>query len=227
MKITHARHVRRRHGVAQPDHHPGPYGRGTHRPGRGQDGQPHGRPRRVPGRGGPEAPHRARPLQDRGAGKEDGPRRLLARRRGDEQRHRDVRDGLLGHRRQGPGPAGLQPARRSRARQGQGLRQRLVQGRAHARGVPRGREEGRGARVQGLEAGPVRPRPLRAGVRGEDAGRLARRGGQGRHRTGGRDPAGDARPLLPGHGHRDGPHAPALRPRLGRGAGAAGQPEGA
>ena len=33
--------------------------------------------------------------------------------------------------------------------QGQGLRQRLVPGRAHARGVPRGREEGRGARVQG------------------------------------------------------------------------------
>ena len=35
-------------------------------------------------------------------------------------------DGLLGHRRQGARPACLQPARRAREEQGQGLRQRLV-----------------------------------------------------------------------------------------------------
>ena len=63
------RHLRRRHQVAQPDHHPRPHGRGTHGPRRSADGQPHGRASRVPRRGGPEAPHRARPVRDRGAGK--------------------------------------------------------------------------------------------------------------------------------------------------------------
>ena len=102
-------------------------------------------------------------------------------------RYRHVRNRLLGHRGQGPGAASLQPARRSRARQGQGLRQRLVQGRAHARGVPRGREEGCGARVQGLEAGSLRPGPLRAGVRGEKMQAVSLvEAVQERHRTGGR-----------------------------------------
>ena len=82
----------------------------------------------------------------------------------DELGHRRLRDGLLGHSRQGPGPTGLQPPRRAGAREGQGLRQRLVPRRAHPRGVPRRRQEGGRTRIQSPEARPLRARTLRAGA---------------------------------------------------------------
>ena len=75
------------------------------------------------------------------------------------QRGRRDRRGLLGHHRQGDGPAGLRPARRSLSRGSACLRQRLVRRSAHARELRRARRRGHRSRVQSAQVRPVWRRP--------------------------------------------------------------------
>ena len=93
------------------------------------------------------------------------------------------RDGVLGHHRQGARPARVPAAGRRGPRPDQGLRQRLVHGRAHARGVPRGGAAGGRARLPRAQVRPVRRGPLRARPRRADALGRAGRGGARRRRA--------------------------------------------